>query len=57
MNKKIENHLEIHLQNLEIAYKKILETQSYNKETEKIRILQEMIREQAKNENTLPTTR
>ena len=57
LDQKVENHLELQLQKLEKAYKQILETQAYNKETEKIRILQEMIREQIRNENTLPTTR
>ncbi len=57
MDKKLENHLEAHLKKLELAYRKILETQGYNRETEKIRILQEMIKEQTRNENTLHTTR
>ncbi len=57
MEKKLENYLETHLQKLELAYKKILETQGYNKETEKIRILQEMIKEQTSNENTLSSAR
>jgi hypothetical protein len=57
MDKKLENHLETHLKKLEIAYRKILETQGYDKETEKIRILQEMIKEQTRNENTMHTTR
>lgn len=57
MEQKLENYLEGHLQKLEIAYKKILETQGYNKETEKIRILQEMIKEQTSNENTLSSAR
>lgn len=57
MDQKVENHLELQLQKLETAYKQILETQAYNKETEKIKILQEMIREQIRNENTLSPTR
>jgi hypothetical protein len=57
MEKKIENHLEASLQKLELAYRKILETQGYNKESEKIRILQEMIKEQTKHENTLSSAR
>lgn len=57
MDKKVETHLQLQLEKLEKAYKQVLETQGYNKETERIRILQEMIREQTRNENTLSTTR
>ena len=57
MEKKVEIHLQLQLEKLEKAYKQVLETQGYNKETERIRILQEMIREQTRNENTMSTTR
>jgi hypothetical protein len=49
--------LENELKRLDVSAKKMIETRGYTKEVEKIRMLEELIREQLLNENTLHTTR
>jgi hypothetical protein len=57
MAKDLEKHLTLALQRLEKAYEEILKTQGYTKDSEKLKLLTELTREQVKNENTDNTTR
>jgi hypothetical protein len=52
MAKDLEQHLALALQRLEKAYGEILKTQGYTKDSEKLKLLMELTREQVKNENT-----
>ena len=57
MSQELEHYLKLALQRLEKAYEEILKTQGYTRETEKLKILLEMTREQVKNENpSTPTS-
>jgi hypothetical protein len=49
--------LENELKRLDVSARKMIETRGYTKEVEKIRMLEELIREQLSNENTLHSTR
>jgi len=51
MSQELEHYLTLALQRLEKAYEEILKTQGYTRETEKLKILVEMTREQVHNEN------
>ena len=57
MAKDLEQHLILALQRLEKAYEEILKTQGYNKDSEKLKLLTELTREQVKNENISHSTR
>ena len=50
--KSMDEQLKSLLQKLEVSAQKIVETSGYTKEVEKIRVLQETIKEQIANENT-----
>lgn len=50
--KPLETHLIEALGRLEKAYKEILKTQPYGRETEKMRLLIEIVKEQVPNENS-----
>lgn len=56
MNQK-EDALKVELRRLKETTKRLIETRGYTKEVEKLKILEEMIREQIVNENTIHTTR
>lgn len=51
-HEQLEQYLSGALVRIEKAYQKILETQTYNLELEKLRILTEIIKEQLPNENS-----
>lgn len=53
----IEKYLVGTLKKLEDSARKMVETRGYTKELEHVRALQEMIKEQLKNENTRTTAR
>ena len=55
MKKKKE--LESALERLNISARKIIETRGYTKEVEKLKLLEELIREQLSGENTRHSTR
>ena len=55
--KSMDEQLQSLLQKLEISSQKIVETRGYTREVEKIRILQETIKEQITNENTRTAAR
>ncbi|MCB0384383.1 MAG: hypothetical protein KDD43_03250 [Bdellovibrionales bacterium] len=55
--KKAEGELREALKKLEESGRKIVETRGYTKEVEKIRMLEELIREQLKNESSDYSTR
>ncbi len=57
MKKDLEQHLSSVLNQLERAHGEILKTQGYNRKTEKIKLLIELVKEQTSNENSRPTTR
>ena len=48
--------LKLKLKRLETLTKKIIKTQGYNKEIEKVKIIEEIIREQFSHENTRYST-
>jgi len=50
--KSMDEQLKNLLQKLEVSAQKIVETRGYTKDVEKIRILEETIKEQITNENT-----
>lgn len=55
--KSMDEQLQNLLQKLEISSQKIVETRGYTREVEKIRVLQETIKEQITNENTRTAAR
>lgn len=55
MNQEHEATLLATLSRLEKTYQKIIETQGYNQEVERIRLLFEMVKEQVKDANTHST--
>ncbi|MCC7404337.1 MAG: hypothetical protein IT288_08060 [Bdellovibrionales bacterium] len=55
--KKPEEELRSTLRKLEESGRKIVATRGYTREVEKIRMLEELIKEQLKNENTRYATR
>lgn len=57
MKKEEGSYLSVALKRLEKAYSEILKTQGYTAETEKVKFLQELVKEQVGNENTRPATR
>jgi hypothetical protein len=57
MSQELEKYLETALQKLEKAYQSHMDTKVYDKESEKLKIFIEMIKEQLPNENTSTTTR
>ena len=56
MSRDLEQYLTMALQRLERAYEEILKSQGYTRDTEKLKILLEMTREQVQNEDTRHTT-
>lgn len=57
MQTELENYLAIALQKLEAATATLLKQQGFNRETEKMKMLAELAKEQVKNENTSTATR
>jgi hypothetical protein len=57
MSQDLESYLKIALRRLEKAYEEILKSQGYNKDTEKLKLLCELTREQVKNEDSRHPTR
>jgi|GEM_PF-4426105 len=57
MSQDLEKHLTTALQRLEKAYDEILKTQGYTRDTEKLKMLVELTREQVRHENSRPPTR
>lgn len=57
MKREVEQHLSLVLTRLEKAHGEILKTQGYNSKTEKMKLLIELVKEQAGNENSHNTTR
>lgn len=49
---EIENQLRKSLERLELSAEKLIATTGYTKESRKLKLLAELIREQLKNENT-----
>lgn len=57
MHQELETYLKTALQKLEAACAQLMKSQSYTKETEKMRMLYELAKEQVKNENPRNSTR
>jgi hypothetical protein len=57
MQSEYRHHFSSVLKKLEKAYSEIVQTNGYNKKSERIKILSELIREQLQNENTDHSTR
>ncbi len=57
MSQELENYLKLALLRLEKASEEIQKTQGYTRDTEKLKMLVELTREQVKNEDTDRTTR
>ena len=55
--KDSSSELQLALRRLEQSAQKIVETRGYTKEAGKVRLLEEIIREQLQSENTRHTTR
>jgi hypothetical protein len=56
MSQDLEKHLKTALLRLERAYEEILKTQGYTRDTEKLKMLVEMTREQVRHENSRTPT-
>lgn len=57
MSKPLDNYLSLALKRLEKATEAILKTQGYNRETEKVKALTELVKEQIREENPRPAAR
>lgn len=57
MQTELENYLAIALQKLEAACAALTKQQGFDRETEKMKMLTELVKEQVKNENTRTATR
>lgn len=57
MSQSLDSLMEIALKRLEAVYNEVAKSQGYTEETEKLRLILELAREQIKNENTSDSTR
>lgn len=57
MSNELESYLTVALKRLEKAYNEVLKTQGYNEQTEKLKLLAELVKEQGNHENPHTTTR
>lgn len=57
MSQELENYLKLALLRLEKAFDEIQKTQGYTRDTEKLKMLVELTREQVKNEDSHNSTR
>ena len=57
MNQELETYLAMALKKLETACANLMKSQGYSKESEKMKMLYELAKEQVKNENTRHPTR
>lgn len=57
MNNELENYLSVALKRLEKAYKEVVKTQGYNEESEKLKLLAELVKEQGPHENSSSSAR
>lgn len=57
MAENLESYLKLALQRLENVYQEVLKTQGYTSETEKLKMLLELTREQVGNEDSNTATR
>lgn len=57
MSNELESYLAVALKRLEKAYGEILKTQGYNEQTEKLKLLAELVKEQGTHENTITPAR
>lgn len=57
MNNELNSYLTVALQRLEKAFQEIMKAKPYGQDLEKIKILEEMVKEQVKNENSRTAAR
>ena len=57
MQQELDNYLSVALKRLEQAYNELTNSQPYNEEAEKLKLLAELAKEQVKNENSHSVTR
>ncbi|MCX7977515.1 MAG: hypothetical protein N2578_00775 [Bdellovibrionaceae bacterium] len=57
MESSLQNHLIAALKRLDKAYQEVIKTQGYLQEAEKIKMLQELIKEQVRDENSCSSAR
>lgn len=57
MNNELESYLTVALKRLEKAYKEVVKTQGYNEQTEKLKLLTELVKEQGTHENSSTSAR
>ena len=57
MSQELENYLNLALTRLENAYSEVIKSQGYTRETEKLKMLIELVREQVPNENSSRSSR
>lgn len=57
MKDQMKHDLEVELKRLNESAQKLISTRGYTKEAEKIKLLEELIREQLTNENSRHSTR
>jgi hypothetical protein len=57
MQNELDTYLAVALKKLEKACAEVMKTKGYSKETEKMKMLQELVKEQVKNENSGSATR
>jgi hypothetical protein len=57
MSQELEQYLTAALKKLDVVYDQIIKTQGYSAETEKVKMLTELLKEQSQNEDTHYTTR
>lgn len=57
MNNELESYLTVALKRLEKAYKEVVKTQGYNEQTEKLKLLAELVKEQGNHENSSTSAR
>lgn len=57
MSQELEGYLQLALKRLENAYQEVLKTQGYTADTEKLKMLIELAKEQVPNENSRSTSR
>ncbi|HWU44743.1 MAG TPA: hypothetical protein VN132_14925, partial [Bdellovibrio sp.] len=57
MQEELGTYLSVALKKLEQAYNELMNTQPYNPEAEKLKLLAELVKEQVQNENSRTPTR
>ena len=57
MQTELDNYLSVALKRLEKAYSEILKTQGFSADAEKVKMIEELVKEQVQDENSSSATR